>query len=130
MSVGLPPEIQNQTNRVKQLEEQLKLVVARRQQVKAELLDVESALAELEKINPDTAVYKSIGNILVKASRDELINELKERKETLELQEMTLGKQEASMRKQWEQAVNDLNALLIKYGLVKGGGSTTTGSGS
>lgn len=129
MSVGLPPEIQNQTNRVKQLEEQLKLVIARRQQVKAELLDVESALAELEKINPDAVVYKSIGNILVKASRDELINELKERKETLELQEMTLGKQEATMRKQWEQAVNDLNALLIKYGLVKGGG-TTTGSGS
>jgi len=129
VSVGLPPEIQNQTNRVKQLEEQLKLVIARRQQVKAELLDVESALTELEKINPDAVVYKSIGNILVKASRDELISELKERKETLELQEMTLGKQEATMRKQWEQAVNDLNALLIKYGLVKGGG-TTAGSGS
>jgi prefoldin beta subunit len=129
VSVTLPPEIQNQTNRVKQLEDQLKLVVARRQQVKAELLDVESALAELEKMNPDAVVYKSIGNILVKSSRDELISELKERKETLELQEMTLGKQETSMRKQWEQAVADLNALLIKYGLVKGGG-TTAGSRS
>ncbi len=129
MSVTLPPEIQNQTNRVKQLEDQLKLVVARRQQVKAELLDVESALAELEKMSPDAVVYKSIGNILVKSSRDELISELKERKETLELQEMTLGKQETSMRKQWEQAVADLNALLIKYGLIKGE-RTTTGSGS
>ncbi|MEM3833150.1 MAG: prefoldin subunit beta [Thermoprotei archaeon] len=129
MSATLPPEIQNQTNRVKQLEDQLKLVVARRQQVKAELIDVESALAELEKMSSDAVVYKSIGNILVKSSRDELISELKEHKETLELQEMTLGKQETSMRKQWEQAVADLNALLIKYGLIKSGG-TATSSGS
>lgn len=123
MSAQLPPDVQELSVRVKQLEEQLKLIVARRQQVKVEMIDVENAISELEKIDENTPVYKAVGTIMVKRDRDALLKELRDRKETLELQEMTLGKQESVLRKQWEKALKELNELLIKYGLVKPSGS-------
>ena len=66
-----------------------------RQQVDLRLKEIEEALAELEKTDNKTPIYKSIGAILIKTNgKTEVSKELKSNKENLELRKSTLGKQE------------------------------------
>ena len=59
-----------------------------------ELVETDRAVSELEKLTDDAPVYKSIGSILVKAERQGLLTELKERKELLNTRVTVLGRQE------------------------------------
>ena len=59
-----------------------------------QILEIEKALEELNKINEDTTVYKSAGTIMIKANKDSLIKELTEAKDLGNSQLMLLKKQE------------------------------------
>jgi prefoldin beta subunit len=113
----LPPEIQNLALKLKQLEEQLRLVITRRQQIKAELMEIELVKEELEKISDDTFVHKMVGNILIKISKKTALEEINEKKETLQLQDMTLDKQENILRKQYEATSKELEEMIKRYQL-------------
>ncbi len=120
MAVRLPPEVETLAMRLRQLEEQLRLIVTRRQQVRVELIDVENAIEELNKVGSDATVYRAVGTIMVRVNRDKLLEELTERKETLELQERTLARQEANLRRSYEEARKQLEKALEKYKLSPG----------
>jgi prefoldin beta subunit len=113
----LPPEIQNLALKLKQIEEQLRLVITRRQQIKAELMEIELVKEELEKISDDTFVHKMVGNILIKISKKTALEEINEKKETLQLQDMTLDKQENILRKQYEATSKELEETIKRYQL-------------
>lgn len=115
MSQQLPPEIQNLVLKARQLEEQLRIVVARRQQIKLDLMEIDTVKEELEKISDDTVVHKLVGSILIKTDKKTALNEINERKETLQLQDMTLEKQENTLRKQFEATSRELEEALRKY---------------
>lgn len=72
--------------------------MTQKQQLELELSETDKALGELEKSTDDTPVYKSVGSILVKSSRQTLLTELKERKELLTTRVTVLGKQEERTR--------------------------------
>jgi prefoldin beta subunit len=100
MSEGteLPPQVQEELVRLQQLQQTLQAVVSQKQQLEMDMTETDRALAELEKIVGETPVYKSVGSILVKADKQILLSELKERKELLNTRVTVLGRQEERTR--------------------------------
>lgn len=84
--------------RLQQLQQTLQAVVAQKQQLELEMTETDRALSELEKVTGETPVYKSVGSILVKADKEGLLTELKERKELLNTRVTVLGRQEERTR--------------------------------
>jgi len=108
----LPPQVQEQLIRLQQLQQTLQSVSAQKQQLDAELNETDKALAELEKSTDETPVYKSVGSILVKSNRQNLLTELKERKELLTTRVTVLGKQEERTRERLKEAQEKLQERL------------------
>jgi len=121
MSQQLPPEIQNLVLKARQLEEQLRIVITRRQQIKLELLELENVKEELDKLPDEVVVHKQVGNILIKKDKKSVAEEINDRKETLQLQDLALEKQEANLRKQFESTSRELENALRRYQTGIGG---------
>jgi len=77
---AIPPQLQEQLQRLQQLQQTMQAVVTQRQQLELENSEIDRALSELEKLAEDAPVYKSIGSILVKSSKTQVITDLQERK--------------------------------------------------
>jgi prefoldin beta subunit len=100
MSEGteLPPQVQEELVRLQQLQQTLQAVVSQKQQLEMDMTETDRALTELDKVTGETPVYKSVGSILVKADKQVLLSELKERKELLNTRVTVLGRQEERTR--------------------------------
>jgi len=112
-------------NRYQQAQSQLQSVLVRKQQYEAELRDVEKAAQELEKLGQDVRVFKQVGAFLVPITRDQALQELRDRKELLELHIKTLSRQESLLREQLEKLRDEINRELAKLRggeAPKGGG--------
>jgi len=96
--VELPPQVQEELVRLQQLQQTLQAVVAQKQQLEIEMSETDRALSELEKVTGENPVYKSVGSILVKADKEGLLAELKEKKELLNTRVTVLGRQEERTR--------------------------------
>jgi len=93
--IEMSKQLQDQINRLQQMRMQLQMLMQQRQQVDLRLREIEEATTELEKTDDKTAVYKSIGSLLIKTKgKNDVLKELKENKESLELRKSTLEKQE------------------------------------
>jgi prefoldin beta subunit len=110
--VELPPQLQEQLVRLQQLQQTLQSVVSQKQQIDLELNETDKALTELEKSTDETPVYKSVGSILVKSTRQTLLTELKERKELLATRATVLGKQEERTRERLKEVQEKLQERL------------------
>ncbi|ABP51489.1 MULTISPECIES: prefoldin subunit beta [Pyrobaculum] len=121
----IPPSLQDMVNRFNQAQAQLQSVLLRKQQYEAELKEVDKAISEIEKLSPDAKIFKNVGNFLVPQTRDAALQELKERKELLELHVKTLSRQETMLREQLDKLRDEINKELarLKGGeAAKGGG--------
>ncbi len=100
MSEGteLPPQVQEELVRLQQLQQTHQAVVSQKQQLEMDMTETDRALAELGKVTGETPVYKSVGSILIKADKEALLAELKERKELLNTRVTVLGRQEERTR--------------------------------
>ena len=78
--IAVPPQLQEQLQRLQQLQQTLQAVVTQRQQLELENSEIDRALGELEKLPEEAPVYKSIGSILVKTSKTKVVTDLQERK--------------------------------------------------
>lgn len=110
--VELPPQLQEQLARLQQLQQTLQSVVTQKQQLELELNETDKALTELDKSTDETPVYKSVGSILVKSNRQNLLTELKERKELLTTRVTVLGKQEERTRERLKEVQEKLQERL------------------
>jgi len=108
----LPPAIQEQLMRLQQMQQTLQAVVSQKQQLDIELAETDRAITELEKIADGTPVYKNVGNLMVKADRQVLLTELKERKEILNTRVTVLGKQEERTRERVKEIQEKLQERL------------------
>ncbi|MBW3000023.1 prefoldin subunit beta [Candidatus Woesearchaeota archaeon] len=77
------------------LEQNLQGFLMQKQNFQAQLLEVDSALSELE--TTDTA-FKIVGNIMVASKKEELKKDLEKKKEMLELRIKSIEKQEETLR--------------------------------
>lgn len=114
----LPPAVQERLLRLQQLQETLRTVLAQKQQLDIELLEIDRALSELEKAPDEAIVYKSIGSLLIRTDKAKVTNELNERKELTSMRISVLTKQEERLRSQikelQEKLQRDLRPLSPK----------------
>jgi prefoldin beta subunit len=77
------------------IEQNLQNLLAQRQQFQAQMVEIESALRELET---SKTAYKIVGNIMVSSDKESLQKDLKEKKEMAEIRIRTLEKQEKQLK--------------------------------
>ncbi len=80
------------------MQQQAQAIASQRLQMELQMKEAERALEEIEKLGENAEVYKSIGNILIKSEKAKVGEELKERKETLDLRIKTLQRQEEKIQ--------------------------------
>jgi len=81
-----------------QIQQQLQLIMVQKQDLQAQKAEVENAIKELGKIKNEDA-YEVIGNIMIKKSKKELEDSLKNKKELIELRLSTIEKQQEKLTK-------------------------------
>jgi prefoldin beta subunit len=96
----LPPQVQERLLRLQQLQQTLQSVLGQKQQVELELMEIDQALNELQKLTDDAVIYKAAGSLLVKSEKTRVTTDLNERKELLKTRVTVLGKQEERLRGQ------------------------------
>ena len=112
MSGELPPQIQNQLAQLQQLQQQAQAVISQKSQIEALIRETDAALNELEKSSDDAVIYKSVGELLFKAEKPKLVEELKERKEMMDLRIKTMSKQEERTQSRFTQLQDQLKQSL------------------
>jgi len=88
-------DTEKKISQLQMMEQNLQGFLQQRQKVQSDLVEVESALSEIEKT--DTA-YKIVGNLMINASKEDLQKDLKEKQEMLELKLKALEKQEERLK--------------------------------
>ena len=106
----LPENVKADIKRYQDITEKLRLVLLNKQQVQIQLTEVNNALSELNKTSNDTVVFKIVGNLMINKNKNELLDELNERKETLEIRLKSLEKQEKLLKDQ----LKDLESKIYK----------------
>jgi len=91
----IPEATQEKIRQLQMLEQALQQLLMQKQTFQIQLVEIESALKELETA-PEA--YKIVGNLMVLSKKEDLVAELKEKKETAELRIGSLEKQESKTR--------------------------------
>ncbi len=108
----LPPQVQNMLAQLQQVQQQLQIVISQRIQIENSLKEVENAIQEVEKVESDTAIFKSVGTVLVRTNKDEILKELKEKKETFEVRIKALERQEERLKERLQDLQKKIKSLL------------------
>lgn len=116
----LPPNIQEKLTRLQQLQNTMQQLVLQKQRLEIEMSESDRALKTLEDVSSDAKVYKSAGAILVEKNKENVVKELKDRREFLEMRSKVLYKQEGNTRerltKLQESLQKELNQQLGSVG--------------
>ncbi|MDG7000829.1 MAG: prefoldin subunit beta [Nitrososphaerota archaeon] len=115
----VPPWLREQLARFEQLQQNLQAILVQKQQLDVESAEVDRAIIELKKASDSDAVYKTAGNILVRAKKDELVKDLEERKELSSTRSTVLAKQEQRVR----ENIKELSSKI--EGAIKGTNAST-----
>lgn len=108
----IPPQVQNLFAQLQQLKVQLEALGRQKMQVEALLRDAEHALEELEKVDEAAVIYKNVGELMIKSSKETVKEELTERRETYDLRLKTLERQEERAQKRYQQLQEQLREAL------------------
>ncbi|MCE4600705.1 MAG: prefoldin subunit beta [Desulfurococcales archaeon] len=112
----VPPQVEAKYRKFVQARELLARVAQEKALLEASLADIEKLLEELKGVGDDAELYRMKGIVLIKTSKEALVKELQEKKESFELKLVALRKQEESLQKEVERLSKELAQML-------GGGS-------
>ncbi len=87
------------------LEQSVQNVLLQKQQFSGQLLEIENALKEVQRVEH---AYKIVGNIMVLTKQSDLIEDLNQKKELLTLRIQSLEKQEKKIREKAQQLQEDV----------------------
>lgn len=94
-TTSLPNQLQEQLLRLQQLQQTLEAVASQKQQLELERAEIDRALTELEKMSDDSAIYKSVGSLLVRSEKKKAMDELHEKRELAETRITVLARQQS-----------------------------------
>lgn len=120
----IPPQVQNQLLQLRQLQQQAQALAVQKGQLEGLLRETEAALEELEKASPDEVVFRAVGEVLVRAKRDEVKAGLADKKETYGLRLKTLERQEERIQKRASELQTQIQQSIR---MEPGGGTTGAG---
>ena len=100
-------ETEQKIEQLQRIEQSLQNILMQKQQFQAQTIEIESALNEIKTSEEN---YKIVGNIMVKAKKEDLEKELTQKKELVELRIKTLEKQE----KETKEKANKIQTEVMK----------------
>ena len=114
MSSGqqMPPWLQEQIGKLQQSQQNLQSIMAQKQQVEMDSAEADKALEELKKASDDDQVFKHAGSILIKSTKNVLVEELEERKELAKTQIIVLTKQEERIKTSLQEQEKKIQEML------------------
>lgn len=112
MTAELPPQIQNQIAQLQQIQQQIQALTMQKSQIEAMQKESKMALDELEKLADDAVVYRNVGELVIKTSREESISKLKDREETLSLRLQSITRQEERLTSRFKQLQEQIQQAL------------------
>jgi len=116
--VALPAKLQNDLKQYQRLQQELGAVQQQRLQLDLRLREIGHTLEELKTVPEDATVYRPIGGLLVKAkSRKEVEDLLGEEKETLEVRQKAVERQENHLKERYTTMQQDLSQQLQAAGV-------------
>lgn len=99
MSTGqMPPWLQEQLMKLQQSQQNLQSIMTQKQHLEIERAETEKALEELKKASDGDAVFKHAGTVLIKSTKQELIDELEEKREMAKTRATVIEKQETRVK--------------------------------
>lgn len=108
----IPEKTQREITQLQNMQRQLQMVLNQRQRFEFEVVQIDSALAELEKA--EGKVYKSLGTILIEEKKDKMIKDMKDRRENINTRIETLKKQEEKLQKKTSDLQKSIEDVLEK----------------
>lgn len=122
MASEIPPQLQDQVAQLQTLQQQLKVALQQRSQMEFQVKESERALEELGSADPETPVYRAVGNLLVKtAGRDDVKKKLEEDLESLKIRLKSFEKQEGRIKEKATELQSKLQAALKNLNLTQPG---------
>ena len=118
MSSEISPKIQNQLSQLQQTQQQAQMLVGQKSQIELSLRDVDRALEAVEAKTDDVVLYQTVGNILIKSNKNETIESLKKKEESLDLRLKTFTRQEERIQKRFAEQQEKLKEALDTAGLT------------
>ncbi|MEM0355791.1 MAG: prefoldin subunit beta [Desulfurococcaceae archaeon] len=116
----LPPEIQKMIDQYQAIRENYVNLNVELKAIESELVDIDHLLNILKGLNENAELYKLVGHVLIKMSRDEIVRELEERREILVLKKDKYSKQLEIISKQLKEFEDKIRESLSKYGITIG----------
>jgi len=105
--------MQQELAQFEQLRQQLQLISNQRVNLEARVKELENTLEELNNIGESTQIFRSVGSLFVKAeSKEEVIEKLKEEKDTAEIRVKTVTKQEDQLKTRYTELQQKLQDSL------------------
>jgi prefoldin beta subunit len=108
----IPPWLREQLARLEQLQQNLQAVQMQKQQVDAEMSEVERALEELKTTPEGEQIYKYAGNLLIKVTKEAITKDLQERKEVANTRNLVLAKQETRFKENLKELQTKIDDML------------------
>jgi prefoldin beta subunit len=112
MTAELPPQIQNQIAQLQQVQQQVQALAMQKSQIEAMQKESKMALDELEKLADDAVIYRNVGELVIKTSKEESVAKLKDREETLSLRLQSISRQEERLTTRFKQLQEQIQQAL------------------
>ncbi|HHI00494.1 MAG: prefoldin subunit beta [Thermococcus sp.] len=109
---NIPPQVQALLGQLESYQQQLQLVIQQKQRIQVELNDAKKALEEIEKVEEDAPIYKTVGTLIVRATKAKALEELKEKVETLEVRLRALERQEQKLNEKIKELTQQIQSSL------------------
>ena len=112
------PEAQQILIELQTYQQQMQTVMLQKESLNIQKMENDKAIEELDKTTHDE-VFKTVGPILIKSTKKDLISELREKQETIDLRLKTMQKQETRIRDKLKEAQDKFQEML-KGPMAKG----------
>lgn len=93
--------IESEISKLQLLEQNLKGIEMQKQNVQLQLFESENSLKELESY--EGKPFKIVGPVMIESNKDDLVKDLKEKIDLLKVRSESMGKQETSLKKEFEE---------------------------
>lgn len=107
----LPPWITEQILRLQQIQQNLQAIMMKKQQIEQEIAETDTILEEIKKLDGDNKIYKRYDNLLIKSKREDILEEFKEKKVTLNTRMLVVEKQESRVNDNLKEVENKISIM-------------------
>ena len=111
-SKQMPPWLQEQLLKLQQSQQSLQSLMTQKQHLEMEKAETEKALEELKKVADGDTVFKQTGTVMIKSTKQELIDELEERFELAKTRMTVLQKQEMRLKETLKEQETKITEMM------------------